>query len=700
MPTIAEVREKFPQYNDMSDTALGDALHRKFYSDMPKEEFDRKIGLAPVEAPAKPEQTKRGIAETFGRGAVQGATFNFGDEIAGVRDAAPKVAGYNIPDFVGPIPARGLAGLGRLAYGQLTGDEAPAADYARGRDEFRTAVKEGEEQNPVTSFAGNMTGGLATTAIPGMGVARGATWLQRLAQGARAGGIGGAASGVGAGEDAESRTTGGVLGGAIGSAIGGPLGAAFGSRVRPPAVPGTTGREVAEAADNIGARVPRGILSDNPDIQAATVASQQLPVAGRLATNAIREANTGIEDAVTRGVANLSQGGTDRASVGAGARSAIERGIERSDVRADRAYARLRNQIADGGNAEAPVAREVLAPLNNIVQQRIAAGETGIPIDGLTKAIDLLTRPQGASFNGLQRARTEISKAINWEQRNQGFITGDLKQTYNALTDAMEQTVRQTATRSPDEAAQALTHANGLFGRISDQNRELQRFLGHGSDERIVDRILAFGSNKAGRGDIAQMNTLRRSMQPGDWNSVSAAAMQRMGLNNKGEFSTQFFANSYQNMTPAAREMLFGRTGTATRQHIDDIMTVSRRMNEAGQFRNTSNTARATLLGAGLYGIGNAVTDPMDATKDAMKFAGVSLPMAYLLTRPASAASMARWSSAYSNLVTQPTAVAQSAFTVASRNFAHTLGDMTGVKIDPGVFLKAISNKNADQQQQ
>lgn len=45
MPTIAEVRQKYPEYGDMSDTDLAGALHRKFYSDMPVEEFNQKIGL-------------------------------------------------------------------------------------------------------------------------------------------------------------------------------------------------------------------------------------------------------------------------------------------------------------------------------------------------------------------------------------------------------------------------------------------------------------------------------------------------------------------------------------------------------------------------------------------------------------------------------------------------------------------------------
>lgn len=49
MATIAEVRAQYPQYADMPDAALADALHKKFYSDIPKAEFDVKIGLKPID---------------------------------------------------------------------------------------------------------------------------------------------------------------------------------------------------------------------------------------------------------------------------------------------------------------------------------------------------------------------------------------------------------------------------------------------------------------------------------------------------------------------------------------------------------------------------------------------------------------------------------------------------------------------------
>lgn len=57
MATLAEIRKQYPQYNDLSDQQLADALYRKNYADMPRAEFDRKVGLS-----------KPGLAETVAGG--------------------------------------------------------------------------------------------------------------------------------------------------------------------------------------------------------------------------------------------------------------------------------------------------------------------------------------------------------------------------------------------------------------------------------------------------------------------------------------------------------------------------------------------------------------------------------------------------------------------------------------------------------
>lgn len=45
---FADVRSKYPQYDDLSDDQLASALHNKFYSDIPFEEFSNKVGLRPA----------------------------------------------------------------------------------------------------------------------------------------------------------------------------------------------------------------------------------------------------------------------------------------------------------------------------------------------------------------------------------------------------------------------------------------------------------------------------------------------------------------------------------------------------------------------------------------------------------------------------------------------------------------------------
>lgn len=47
--TIADIREQYPQYDDLSDQELAEGLHKKHYSDMPFEDFAERVGLAAPE---------------------------------------------------------------------------------------------------------------------------------------------------------------------------------------------------------------------------------------------------------------------------------------------------------------------------------------------------------------------------------------------------------------------------------------------------------------------------------------------------------------------------------------------------------------------------------------------------------------------------------------------------------------------------
>ena len=57
--TIAEIRSEYPQYADMTDMELGRALHQRFYSDIPFDQFASQVGLQ-QEAPQLPGRTESG----------------------------------------------------------------------------------------------------------------------------------------------------------------------------------------------------------------------------------------------------------------------------------------------------------------------------------------------------------------------------------------------------------------------------------------------------------------------------------------------------------------------------------------------------------------------------------------------------------------------------------------------------------------
>lgn len=201
---------------------------------------------APLEVPPF-DQTQpvedAGKLDAAWRGARAGATFNMGDEITGFRDNAPKLPGtdLNVPEFIGPIPARTIAGAARTGYGYLTGDKEAVAGYEKGRDEARKADKAAEENHPYIFGASEVAGSLpAMAALPQAGFAArvpqaaskvakfAGRALDSMVTGAQYGGLSGAGEGEGLGERAMKGASGivsGIVGGGIGHTIGEGVGA-------------------------------------------------------------------------------------------------------------------------------------------------------------------------------------------------------------------------------------------------------------------------------------------------------------------------------------------------------------------------------------------------------------------------------------------------------------------------------------------
>lgn len=191
------------------------------YSDLGLQPIQNKhddLGLQPIPS-AQPSSEDPGYLMSGLRGAAQGATFGFEDELAGGLSGA-------------------LAAPGALFGGKF--DDIINA-YRQTRDSERAANKSAEEANPKTFLASNIGGSLIPALLTG-GASEGATaaslgsdaasaakaggLLSRLGGAVKTGAAAGAAAGLG---NSDADLTQGDIGGAIGDTVsGGVNGAALG----------------------------------------------------------------------------------------------------------------------------------------------------------------------------------------------------------------------------------------------------------------------------------------------------------------------------------------------------------------------------------------------------------------------------------------------------------------------------------------
>jgi hypothetical protein len=132
MATIAEVRAQYPQYSDMPDAALADALHKKFYADLPRAEFDAKIGLAPIDnRPQWAQENPKAyeVAQTvrkYAGPAVEAATAVGGGVLGAPLGPGGVVGGSALGYGIG----KEITNLADIYLGNVK-QQAPVADVTR-----------------------------------------------------------------------------------------------------------------------------------------------------------------------------------------------------------------------------------------------------------------------------------------------------------------------------------------------------------------------------------------------------------------------------------------------------------------------------------------------------------------------------------------------------------------------------------------
>ena len=123
---IQEIREKYPQYEALSDQDLADRLHQKFYPDMAVDDFYGRIGYQPK---AQVPTDAPGGGESFLRG--------LGDPLVGLAQLSTR--GNMMPMLPGPLGTAFHAGR------DLVGQAMGAPSLAEQRSSLDEAIAQSEQ---------------------------------------------------------------------------------------------------------------------------------------------------------------------------------------------------------------------------------------------------------------------------------------------------------------------------------------------------------------------------------------------------------------------------------------------------------------------------------------------------------------------------------------------------------------------------
>lgn len=191
---IQQIRNQYPQYNDMSDQQLADSLHSKYYSDIPQSDFYNKIGFNSNNSTSSSTQNTPSIFS--GPTTLNSVVNSPGIQgILGAGDALRNTisSGLNMIPGVNISPVQSGQG-GAYTIGNIAGN---LAGFAGGGEVLDTA-RAASEALPYIGKLAEMLGGntlAPTMARQGLGTAA-----------------------YGAITNTEDRTDNGIYGGLLGSA--------------------------------------------------------------------------------------------------------------------------------------------------------------------------------------------------------------------------------------------------------------------------------------------------------------------------------------------------------------------------------------------------------------------------------------------------------------------------------------------------
>ena len=440
------------------------------------------------------------------------------------------------------------------------------------------------------------------------------------------------------------------------------------------------------AAERIGVDLPKGIATDSPLTAFTAQVAARAPGGGPL-MKAIEESRDALKGAIGR-AAEMAGGATDAAVAGDNYAKAIETSFKpsvKSGVSA--AYDNL-SQLVDPNK---------LTPLQET--KNVTAGIIGRRaesfIDGQGKAVDAVAeatrQPNGLTFDGIKGLRTHIGEMLNSGVFPEGMSEHELRGIYKGLSQDLKSAAMNAG---GPRAVAALERANELNKQVADWKEGIKKVLGpeSRSGEGIAGAIIRAASSGASA-DIETLAKARSAVPKEVWQDIASTAISKLGTARNGEWTPAAFATDFRKLSDRGKLLLFRSVGSGdVLPFLNDIAEVSQKFVDRGKLANTSGTAGHNAL----YATGGAIAagvshgswvEPLTAIGGIAGINGI----ARLLARPATAASVARWSRIYNTFAQSQAPTARIGLEIASRNLANTAA-ANGVKFSPSDLMKAIQS--------
>jgi hypothetical protein len=459
-----------------------------------------------------------------------------------------------------------------------------------------------------------------------------------------------------------------------------------GAKPTPSVASAPVGSRAASAAERIGVDVPKGIATDSPLTAFTAQVVARAPGGGPL-TKAIEDSREGLQGAVST-AANKAGGVIDPAMAGDNYAAAIENSFKptvKSGVSA--AYENVASLMDKGKTT--PLSNTQAAAADILARR----GESAI--DGLGKAVDTVAegikRPGGMTFDGIKGLRTHLGEMLDSGVFPEGMSEGELRRLYGALSEDLKTAAFNSG---GERGVAALERANELNKQVVNWKEGIKKVLGpeSRSGEGVSGAIVRMASN----GSSADLETLAkaRSAVPKEvWQDIASTAISRLGKSRNGEWTPAAFVTDFRQLSDRGKALLFRSVGSGdVLPFLDDIAEVSQKFVDRGKLANTSGTAGHNAL----YAVGGAIAtglahlsfvEPLTAVAG---IAGIN-GTARLLARPATAASVAKWSRVYDRFAVAQTPATRNALAIASRNLANTAA-ANGVKFNPSSLMQAVQS--------